>query len=111
MLTDEAGFEALAEEPYSFFLDSALEDSRLGRRAYMGSRPFMVFTARGQPAPARLGEAEDKLVWTGRLEPAEKVDLHVSFRGRGLDYRSLSKEERFAKVSALGEDLMEAIAA
>lgn len=48
-------FARLAHEPYAFFLDSALEDPRLGRRAYMGSRPFLVFTARGRRWTVREG--------------------------------------------------------
>lgn len=38
------------------------------------------------------------------------ISLKSYLRGRGLDYRALSKEDRFAKVSALGVDLMKAIA-
>ncbi|MEO8431816.1 MAG: 1-acyl-sn-glycerol-3-phosphate acyltransferase [Acidobacteriota bacterium] len=38
------------------------------------------------------------------------ISLVSYLRERGLDYRGLSKEERFAKVSALGDDLMGAIA-
>ncbi len=43
----EAVFESLADEPYSFFLDSAMPDQRLGRYSFMGSKPFAVFEARG----------------------------------------------------------------
>jgi len=48
-------FGLLADEPYSFFLDSALADPRLGRASFMGSRPFLVFEARGRRWTVRAG--------------------------------------------------------
>jgi para-aminobenzoate synthetase component 1 len=44
----QALFGAMEGEPMSFFLDSALSDRRHGRWSFMGSRPFMVFRARGR---------------------------------------------------------------
>ncbi len=41
-------FRFIAAEPHSFFLDSSLADSKLGRWAFMGSHPFLVFAARGR---------------------------------------------------------------
>jgi len=51
----EVLFDAIADEPYSFFLDSALPEPRLGRHAFMGSRPFLVFSARGRRWTIRGG--------------------------------------------------------
>jgi len=65
----DALFAAIADEPYAFFLDSALADPRLGRRAYMGSRPFLVFTARGRRWTVREGRA----VTHGVGDPFEQV--------------------------------------
>jgi para-aminobenzoate synthetase component 1 len=53
----EALFAQIADEPYAFFLDSALADPRLGRRTYMGSRPFLVLTARGRRWTIREGRS------------------------------------------------------
>ncbi|MEK7477098.1 MAG: aminodeoxychorismate synthase component I [Candidatus Coatesbacteria bacterium] len=51
----DALFDAIADEPYSFFLDSSIPEPRLGRHAFMGSRPFLVFTARGRRWTVREG--------------------------------------------------------
>jgi para-aminobenzoate synthetase component 1 len=51
----EIAFNAIADEPYSFFLDSALADQRLGRYAFMGSKPFLVFEAYGRRYSIREG--------------------------------------------------------
>jgi para-aminobenzoate synthetase component 1 len=53
----DALFDVIADEPYSFFLDSAMPEPRLGRHAFMGSRPFLVFTARGRRWTVREGGA------------------------------------------------------
>jgi len=53
----ETLFDAIAGEPYSFFLDSSMSEPRLGRHAFMGSRPFLVFTARGRRWTVREGAA------------------------------------------------------
>jgi hypothetical protein len=45
----------------------------------------LAFTVNGAAAPVELGEAGDKLLWTGRLRPKEKLAFRVAFKGRGLD--------------------------
>jgi para-aminobenzoate synthetase component 1 len=40
-------FDALAERPFSFFLDSGMDPARLGRYSFMGSDPFLVLRSRG----------------------------------------------------------------
>lgn len=45
----------------------------------------LAFTVNGAAAPVELGPGGDKLVWTGRLRPQEKVAFQVTFHGRGLD--------------------------
>lgn len=48
-------FDRLADEPGAFWLDSALPDRRLGRHAFLGSRPFLVFSSRGRRWTVREG--------------------------------------------------------
>jgi hypothetical protein len=45
----------------------------------------LAFTVNGAPAPVELGKGGDKLLWTGRLRPGEKLAFQVAFKGRGLD--------------------------
>lgn len=45
----------------------------------------LTFTVNGAAAPVALGEGGDRLVWTGRLAPGEKLAFAVAFEGRGLD--------------------------
>ena len=46
-LTAPECFGALAERPYSFFLDSGMDHAKLGRYSFMGSDPFLVLRSRG----------------------------------------------------------------
>ena len=39
-------FSAIKDRPYSFFLDSSLRDTRLGRFSILGSDPFLVFRSK-----------------------------------------------------------------
>jgi hypothetical protein len=45
----------------------------------------LAFTVNGAAAPVELGKDGDKLLWTGRLRPGEKLAFRVAFKGRGLD--------------------------
>jgi hypothetical protein len=45
----------------------------------------LSFTVNGAAAPVALGPAGDKLVWTGRLRPHDRLAFQVAFAGRGLD--------------------------
>ncbi len=65
----EVLFELFADEPYSFLLDSALADPRLGRYAFLGSRPFLIFTAHGRSYTIREG----RTVRRGRGDPMEAL--------------------------------------
>ncbi len=40
-------FRLLADEPYSFFLDSGMDAPRLGRYSFVGSQPFLIFRSKG----------------------------------------------------------------
>ena len=41
-------FHAIQDEPYSFLLDSSMENEKLGRYTFMGGSPFMVFKSKNQ---------------------------------------------------------------
>ncbi len=45
----------------------------------------LAFSVNGAAAPVALGGEGDKLLWTGRLRPGEKLAFRVVFKGRGLD--------------------------
>jgi para-aminobenzoate synthetase component I len=40
-------FEALAQRPFNFFLDSGMDPQKLGRYSFMGSDPFLVVKSKG----------------------------------------------------------------
>ena len=40
-------FEVFRNEPFCFFLDSAEDPQKLGRYSFMGSKPFLKFSSRG----------------------------------------------------------------
>ena len=41
-------FNAIANRPHSFFLDSGMDPGKLGRFSFMGSEPFLVLRSRGE---------------------------------------------------------------
>jgi hypothetical protein len=45
----------------------------------------LAFTVNGAAASVQLGKDGDRLLWTGRLKPGEKLAFRVAFHGRGLD--------------------------
>ena len=45
----------------------------------------LAFTVNGEKAPIDLSGAGDRLVWTGRARPGERLRWEISFRGRGLE--------------------------
>ena len=45
----------------------------------------LAFAVNGAAAPVTLGAEGDRLLWTGRLRPKEKLAFRVDFKGRGLD--------------------------
>ena len=46
-LSPVALFELFRNEPFCFFLDSSMDKQKLGHYSFMGSRPFLVFSSRG----------------------------------------------------------------
>lgn len=46
----------------------------------------LTFKVNGAASPVQLSEGTgDKLVWTGRAKPGERLTFEISYRGRGLD--------------------------
>ncbi len=45
----------------------------------------LVLLVNGAQAPVDLAGDNDRLVWTGRAQPQERLRFEISFRGRGLD--------------------------
>ena len=41
-------FHAIQDEPYSFLLDSSMENEKLGRFTFMGCSPFMIFKSKNR---------------------------------------------------------------
>jgi len=56
----------------------------------------LSFTVNGAPAPVELGKDGDKLLWTGRLRPKERLAFRVAFKGRGLDAFTYAMDPRAA---------------
>ncbi|MFQ5893401.1 MAG: hypothetical protein ACE5H5_03725, partial [Nitrospinota bacterium] len=47
-LAAETLFSAVADGPYPFWLDSAMDPDKLGRFSLMGSAPYQVLRAKGE---------------------------------------------------------------
>ncbi len=61
LLTPVAAFLALAErEPYSFLLESVEGGERIGRYTFLGIRPYMVVSGRGEEVVIRRGKKVEK---------------------------------------------------
>jgi para-aminobenzoate synthetase component I len=67
-LPPERLFDIFKDQPYCFFLDSALDPEKLGRYSLMGSQPFLVFQSRGTTCA---------LDWNGRriVEKGNPFDI------------------------------------
>jgi para-aminobenzoate synthetase component 1 len=52
-------FEAFAERPFSFFLDSGMDPGKLGRYSFMGSDPFLVLRSQGNKVALISGGLEE----------------------------------------------------
>ena len=75
-------FEWLRDEPYSFFLESALSAGRLGRFSFVGSRPFLVLRSRGNNVELLWEDGKRELVSGDPFEVLR--GLLESYRMAGL---------------------------
>jgi para-aminobenzoate synthetase component 1 len=89
-------FEAIAPEPFSFFLDSGMDPRKSGRYSFMGSNPFLVMRSKGDEitlikdgaVEKRRGnpfEALGELLETYKLSSAE---YPLPFTGGAVGYFS-----------------------
>jgi anthranilate synthase component 1 len=61
LLTPVSAFLALAErEPYAFLLESVEGGERIGRYTFLGIRPYMVISGRGDEVTVRRGKKVEK---------------------------------------------------
>jgi para-aminobenzoate synthetase component 1 len=89
-------FEALAPKFYSFFLDSGMDPSKLGRYSFMGSDPFLVMRSRGDEITLikegvegkRRGNPFDVLGELMDMYKSDTEELPVPFTGGVVGYLS-----------------------
>ena len=53
----ETVFPSFLSDPCPFFLDSALNDNRLGRYSFIGSRPFLILRSSGKKVVIKEGSS------------------------------------------------------
>ena len=71
-------FNTLAPYPYTFFLDSALQDNRLGRFSFLGCDPFLVFKSKGDSV---------LLEWPGVKEESFRANPFLALKDIFKRYR------------------------
>ena len=95
-LSPVALFELFRDEPFCFFLDSSMDKEKLGRYSFMGSRPFLVFSSRGNnitltqngQTTVMQGNPFDILGRYLGIYKLELKDTPVPFRGGAVGYFS-----------------------
>jgi len=111
-------FEAFAQKPFSFFLDSGMDPQKLGRFSFMGNGPFLVLKSHGDEITLIKDGAEEKrkgnpfdvlgeLLEIYRLDSGE---YPVPFTGGAVGYFSYDLchfIERLPKTAADDLDLPE----
>src|SRR5881397_4311866 len=61
LLTPVSAFLAIAEkEPHSFLLESIERGEQIGRYTFLGARPYMRITARGETVWLQRGKRKEK---------------------------------------------------
>ena len=56
IIPQEGLFDIFRDQPYCFWLDSALDPQKLGRYSLMGSQPFLLLKSRGSANTIILDE-------------------------------------------------------
>jgi para-aminobenzoate synthetase component 1 len=96
-LSASAGFEALKDDRYSYFLDSGMDPGKLGRFSLMGSSPVGVLKTRGNDVSYTdehgtfrgVGDPFDALRSILKSYPLEyDANCPVPFLGGGVGYLS-----------------------
>jgi len=89
-------FGLLKDEPFSFFLDSGMDPTKLGRYSFVGSNPFLVLNSRGHEINLDQVGKKSRLVDTpfdvlNRFLEIYRLDSRsspVPFIGGGVGYFS-----------------------
>ncbi len=89
-------FEAFAERPFSFWLDSGMDPQKLGRYSFIGSDPFLVMRSRGDEITLIKEGAEERRKGNpfdvlGELIEAyviDDVNSEIPFLGGAVGYFS-----------------------
>ena len=96
-LTAPQCFELFKDRPFSFFLDSGMDPSKLGRYSFMGSDPFLVLRSRGNEISLSRSNGEQKNITgnpfdaTDELLELYSLDTHpagIPFVGGAVGYFS-----------------------
>ncbi|MBT3363553.1 MAG: aminodeoxychorismate synthase component I [Chloroflexi bacterium] len=93
-LTAPEAFELFRDRPYSFYLDSGMDEKKLGRYSFMGSDPFIILRSRGSDIELIRGEQVESLKGNsfdvlGELLAKYKIEidvLPVPFAGGAVGY-------------------------
>ncbi|MDV2503324.1 MAG: aminodeoxychorismate synthase component I [bacterium] len=90
----ETLFAAVADGPYPFWLDSAMDPDKLGRSSFMGSAPYQVLRAKGERVVLERGGYREKrrgdpwsiaeACWRG--EPKVERDGRLPYLGGAVGY-------------------------
>lgn len=75
-------FSLVKDEPYSFFLDSAVDRKKLGRYSFIGYNPFLIFKSKN----SKIDICKDGNTTTFYGDPLEKLREILSFYK--MDYQT-----------------------
>ena len=110
--TPVSAFRKIDEGPYSFLLESVEGGETWGRYSLLGSRPSLVFTARGDQCEIRTGDQ----VTRGTRHPIEELDALLQqhqavplpglprFCGGAVGYLGYDAVRWFEKIPAKARD-------
>ncbi|HEY3927147.1 MAG TPA: anthranilate synthase component I [Candidatus Koribacter sp.] len=113
LLTPVSAFLALAEkEPYSFLLESVEGGERIGRYTFLGIRPYMVVSGRGDEVTIRRGKQSETrkapLLETVRKALREHKPANIPglppFTAGAVGYFAYDAVRNFEKLPATTKD-------
>jgi anthranilate synthase component I len=113
LLTPVSAFLALAErEPYSFLLESVEGGERIGRYTFLGIRPYMVVSGRGDHVTVRRGKRVEtqkaNLLSTLRVALREHKPVHVPglppFTAGAVGYFAYDAVRHFERLPSKAKD-------
>ena len=106
-------FNSLAPYPYTFFLDSALKDKKLGRFSFLGCEPFLIFKSKGDSISL---EWQDGRRESFKANPfcalkdifkryrCENPDKNLPFTSGGVGYFSYDLKNFVEEIPDISED-------